>query len=80
MKVSLPHGSELDTETNEIKINLGSVILNFSLEEWEEFITIIGDVDTVLQANLKVESFICPSCGSANNSFEYNEPTEEEYN
>jgi len=80
MKVSLPHGSELDTETNEVKISLGNVILNFSLEEWEEFISIIGDIDTVLQSNLQVDSFVCPSCGSANNSYKYHEPSEEEYN
>jgi len=80
MKVNLPHGSELDTEHNEIKVNLGNVILNFSLEEWEEFILIISDVDTVLQSNLKAESFVCSSCGSETNSYEYNDPTKEEYN
>jgi len=80
MKKQLPHKAEIDTETEELTLNLGSVCLNFSFEEWDEFISMISDIDTVFQANLTVESYMCPTCGSANNSYEYNEPTEEEYN
>lgn len=80
MKKELPHNAEIDTEKEELTLNLGSVCLNFSFEEWDDFISMISDIDTVFQANLTVESYACPTCGSANNSYEYNEPTEEEYN
>ena len=80
MKTPLPHGAEIDSEKRIIAINLGSVHLKFSFDEWDDFIEMIADIDTIFQSNLKVDSYACPSCGSETNSYEYNEPTEEEYN
>ena len=80
MKIHLPHGCSIDDKENVIVLDLGSVQLKFSFEEWEDFVSVISDIDSVIQTNLSVESFTCPSCGSLNGSYEYRQPSDDEYN
>ena len=80
MNIPLPHGAAIEDKKQIITLDLGMIQLKFSFEEWEDFVEIISDIDSVFQSNVSAEAHKCPSCGTAKNFYDYNEPEEDEYN
>ena len=78
--VDLPHGATIDPDTGQVSICLGQVSLNFSLEEWENFLLMIDDINTVVQTN-SIENVVqCPACNTVSRYIQYEEPAEEDIN
>jgi len=80
MNIPLPHGATIEDEKQVITLDLGMIQLKFSFEEWEDFVEIISDIDSVFQSKVSAEAYKCPSCGTAKSFYDYNEPDEDEYN
>ena len=80
MDLSLPHGAVIDDQNQLITVDLGRIQLSFSFEEWEDFIGMISDIDTVVQSNVTAEGYTCPSCGTQKVFYDYQQPDEDEYN
>ena len=78
--IELPHGASIDEETGTVYLVLGHVTLNFSLEEWMAFATVVDDINTVLQVNTVEELLQCQTCNTVSSHIRYEEPDEKEIN
>ena len=76
----LPHSAVVDNEQNIIHLPLGALTLHISFEEWEEFVSIINDVNVAFKNNLEGVVHECASCGSVNIDLQYIEPTDQDLN
>lgn len=80
MSSELPHGAFVDSDRKTISLPMGSIVINFTFEEWLEFVEIIDDINLVFKTNLDASIYQCPSCGTAAALYEYSEPENEEIN
>ncbi|MBC8409132.1 MAG: hypothetical protein H8E12_10485 [Rhodobacteraceae bacterium] len=78
--MELAHGATIDIDTGLIKLPIGSVTLNFSLEEWLVFADIIDDINTVVQVNTLENVMKCSTCDTITSYVHYEEPDESEIN
>jgi len=78
--VELPHGASIDQEENIVSFPLGSITLNLTFEEWQEFADAVDDVNTVLQSNTVESVMQCPTCNTIASYISYEEPSEKDVN
>ena len=79
-KADLPHGAYINSEIGDVSLPIGNVILNFSLDEWFGFATMIEEINTVIQMNTIENVMQCPTCSTVASYVQYEEPDEHEIN
>lgn len=69
--LDLPHDAQFDVKAQEIYIDVNSVILRLTIEDFFVFSKKIDDIQTVLQIYSEISEGTCSNCGTTIQEIEF---------